>query len=114
MTEELKVKIGDREIDVTKALPLRVRDMLRLADMGVTRDKLANPDIAEILKIAIVIIQRCAPEIKMAEIEDMNYEDAVKILTQIQTAAGELTRPIETSSTLATSLEGNTAGVRIQ
>ena len=77
--DDTTVTVAGKEIDLRKAVPLKVKDFRRLQEMGVDLTNLNPNDFNSSVKMVLVVLQKCDPEIKEADVEDMEVTALAKI-----------------------------------
>lgn len=96
----MKIKLGEKEVDLKAALPITLGDVRRLKkDFGVKLADLSNMDADIIAKIVLMLSQKVNVTITEAEVDTIPLVQLGDIAIFLQTDAVEADRPTSGSST---------------
>ena len=76
----MKVTLGIREIDLSKALPLKLRDWRILEKKGITAKTLENTSIEAVAELVFLVLNKADGTVTMEEVDDLE-DDLEGIVT---------------------------------
>jgi hypothetical protein len=80
----MDVVFNGRQIDLSKVLPLRIRDWKTLASRyGITTRALATADIAEVSVLVWYVLNRADPTITQEEVDDIPAPPIPDVFTHV-------------------------------
>ena len=87
----MKLKIGDREVDLNQALPLQVKDLRYLGDQGLlTADgAVALSDINKILDFAVYLTKKVDKSVTTEEFDELDMAVVSEAIQQVSEKMGE-------------------------
>ena len=70
----MKVTLGIREIDLSKALPLKLRDWRILEKKGITAKTLENTSIEAVAELVFLVLNKADGTVTMEEVDDLELD----------------------------------------
>lgn len=98
----MKIRLGEKEIDLAAALPIKMGDMRKLKrEHGYGLAQLVEWDEDKLMAVALVLAQKIEPSITMEDLDNLNLEDMPELVTFVHDAQGAkgIDRPTSAPST---------------
>lgn len=74
------INFHGREITVSGALPLKIKDWKALDKLGVSPNGLTENNIGQLSILIYYILSKADPSVTQDEVDDLTMEEAVKII----------------------------------
>jgi hypothetical protein len=106
----LKVMLNGREIDLTNAVPLKLRDWKALEKAGITVEKVTSGNVEAMVALFYHILHKSDSSVTLDEVEDLSLDDTVVLALIECMNQVRVDRPFSTPSTsLPQSMDGPSA-----
>jgi hypothetical protein len=91
----LTITLGDREINLGKALPLTLGDWRRLEQQGISPAKLAEGKVNDLVVLLLHVLHKADSTVTEAEVEALSLTDPriVSVMSAINDGEAQLDRP---------------------
>lgn len=91
--------INGKQVDLTAALPIKVKDWKALEKHGVSVTSLSNPSVEVLVNFVGYIAHKANPGIDIPDVDEMTMEELLQAVNLISVEKEKIDRPFSTSST---------------
>lgn len=89
----MSIKIGGREVDIKKAIPLTIRDWKQLKERNINLRDLSNPDVDTLSGFLLYLVQKVDPGATQEEVDALAIDEVTLAMKDIFPEEDNSNRP---------------------
>lgn len=95
------VQLNGRDIELAKAVPLKLKDWRKLEEKGITAANMGNGKISDMVTLLFYVLNKADNSVTVDEVEDITLNDplVLAVVEAINQSERKIDRPSYSSST---------------
>lgn len=89
----MSIKVGGREVDIKKAIPLTIRDWKQLKERNINLRDLSNPDVDTLSGFLLYLVQKVDPAATQEEVDALAIDEVTLAMKDIFPEEDNSNRP---------------------